>query len=101
MDSFEQDFHARAQPAPAKARSAASSRKPITYARFMVHLSCVYECWIPARGGASLTCGELADRWAQPEKLPLEEANAFADDIEQARASLPSLRPSWDYSPPC
>jgi len=31
------------------------------------------------------TCGELADRWAAMEKLPLEEAQAFADDLEQAR----------------
>ena len=45
---------------------------------------------------AALTCGELADRWAGVEKLPLEEAHAFADDVEQARANLPPLKPSWD-----
>jgi hypothetical protein len=42
------------------------------------------------------TCAELAERWAGLEKLPLEEANAFADDIESARAKLPSLKPAWD-----
>ena len=50
----------------------------------------------PSAPSAALTCGELADRWPQLEKLPLEEANAFADDVEQARANLPSLQPSWD-----
>jgi len=44
----------------------------------------------------ALTCGELAERWAGWEKLPTEEADAFADDIERARASLPSLKPAWD-----
>lgn len=44
----------------------------------------------------ALTCGELADRWAGLEKLPLEEAESFADDVEQARANLPSLKPAWD-----
>ena len=46
--------------------------------------------------GSTRTCAELADRWATLEKLPLEEANAFADDIERARASLPPLKPAWD-----
>jgi hypothetical protein len=45
---------------------------------------------------AALTCGELADRWARLEKLPSEEANAFAGDIEKARANLPPLKASWD-----
>ena len=44
----------------------------------------------------SLTCGELADRWAQLDKLPFEEAKAFADDVEQARAKLPPLKAQWD-----
>ena len=44
----------------------------------------------------ALTCGELADRWAGLEKLPFEEAHAFADDLDQARADLPPLRPPWD-----
>ena len=42
------------------------------------------------------TCAELAERWAGLEKLPSEEANAFADDIERARANLPKLKPAWD-----
>jgi len=45
---------------------------------------------------AALTCSELADRWQLIEKLPAEEASAFADDVEQARAKLPALKPSWD-----
>ena len=45
---------------------------------------------------AALTCGELAERWAGLEKLPPDEANAFADDLEGARANLPSLKPAWD-----
>ena len=42
------------------------------------------------------TCGELSDRWRQFEKLPAAEANAFADDIEKSRASLPPLKSAWD-----
>jgi hypothetical protein len=38
---------------------------------------------------AAPTCGELADRWPLLEKLPVEEASAFGDDIERARANLP------------
>ena len=44
----------------------------------------------------ALTCAELADRWPQLERLAPDEASAFADDIEQARASLPPIRPAWD-----
>ena len=42
------------------------------------------------------TCGELSDRWSQLEKLPADEANSLADDIEQSRASLPPLKSAWD-----
>jgi len=42
------------------------------------------------------TCGELADSWGKLEKLPLDEATAFAEDIEQSRANLPPLKPAWD-----
>lgn len=42
---------------------------------------------------AALTCGELAERWGRLEKLSLEEANEFADDVEQARAKLPPIGP--------
>ena len=41
-------------------------------------------------------CAELAERWPKLEKLSPEEANAFADDMENARASLPPLKPAWD-----
>jgi antitoxin (DNA-binding transcriptional repressor) of toxin-antitoxin stability system len=44
----------------------------------------------------ALTCAELADRWPNLERLAPDEANAFADDIEQACASLPPVRPAWD-----
>ena len=30
---------------------------------------------------AALTCTELAGRWAKLDKLPPDEANAFADDV--------------------
>ena len=45
---------------------------------------------------AALTCGELAGRWATLGKLPAEEANSFADDIEHAHAGLPPLKSKWD-----
>jgi hypothetical protein len=45
---------------------------------------------------AAVTCAELAERWPKLEKLPPEEAEAFADDVEKARAKLPPLRPAWD-----
>ncbi len=44
----------------------------------------------------ALTCAELAERWPNLERLAPDEASAFADDIEQARASLPPVRPAWD-----
>ena len=34
------------------------------------------------------TCEELANRWPQLAKLPMEEALDFADDIETARAKV-------------
>jgi antitoxin (DNA-binding transcriptional repressor) of toxin-antitoxin stability system len=36
----------------------------------------------------ALTCAELANRWPKLDKLSSDEANAFADDLEHARASL-------------
>ena len=42
------------------------------------------------------TCGELNDRWPHFEKLPADDANDFADDLEQSRASLPPLKSAWD-----
>jgi hypothetical protein len=45
---------------------------------------------------AARTCGELAERWSALEKLPPDEAAAFANDIERARANLPPLKQEWD-----
>ena len=45
---------------------------------------------------AALTCAELANRWPKLDKLPPDEANAFADDLEHARARLPPFKPAWD-----
>ncbi len=45
---------------------------------------------------AANTCAELAERWPNLQKLSPEEANAFADDIENARAKLPRPVPVWD-----
>ena len=42
--------------------------------------------------GVALTCAELAERWPGLEKLSPEEGNAFADDIERARANLPPIK---------
>lgn len=39
---------------------------------------------------------ELARWWAARDRLPPEEAEAFARDIEEARASLPPLKSAWD-----
>jgi antitoxin (DNA-binding transcriptional repressor) of toxin-antitoxin stability system len=44
----------------------------------------------------ALTCEELAARWDKLEKLPADEANAFADDVEQSRDTLPPIKPVWD-----
>jgi antitoxin (DNA-binding transcriptional repressor) of toxin-antitoxin stability system len=43
---------------------------------------------------AALTCAELADRWPTLQKLPPDEASAFADDIENA--TRPPLKSAWD-----
>jgi antitoxin (DNA-binding transcriptional repressor) of toxin-antitoxin stability system len=37
----------------------------------------------------ALTRAELAERWSKLEKLPPDEAHAFADDLERARTGLP------------
>jgi hypothetical protein len=42
------------------------------------------------------TCAELAGRWRDLERLAPEEANAFADDLDNARAKLTSPKPAWD-----
>jgi|GEM_PF-928023 len=48
------------------------------------------------RKGPAKTGAELAARLAAIKKLPPEEAEAFARDIEEARASLPPLKSAWD-----
>jgi len=45
---------------------------------------------------AAMNCAELAQRWPKLEKLSADEANAFADDLEHARANPPPLRSAWD-----
>ncbi len=47
----------------------------------------------PAAAG---TCEELAERWERIPRLPPAEAEEFAADLEQARASLPPVKPAWD-----
>jgi len=42
------------------------------------------------------SCEQLAARWEKLYKLPADEAEAFANDLESARASLPLLKPAWD-----
>ena len=46
--------------------------------------------------GPALTGAELADRIGSWTKLPPDEGNAFADDIEAARRNLPPLKSAWD-----
>ena len=41
-------------------------------------------------------CRELAERWSRLEKLPPEEGQAFADDLENGRANLPTVKPAWE-----
>jgi antitoxin (DNA-binding transcriptional repressor) of toxin-antitoxin stability system len=45
---------------------------------------------------AAQTCEDLATRWEKLEKLPPDEAEAFASDVEHARASLPPVTSAWD-----
>jgi antitoxin (DNA-binding transcriptional repressor) of toxin-antitoxin stability system len=42
------------------------------------------------------TCAELAGRWQLLERLPVDEADAFANDLELGRANLPPVHPAWD-----
>jgi antitoxin (DNA-binding transcriptional repressor) of toxin-antitoxin stability system len=42
------------------------------------------------------TCEELAERWPELDRLPQDEAEAFAQDVESARARLLPLRSAWD-----
>jgi prevent-host-death family protein len=45
--------------------------------------------------GVARTCAELAARWREMERLPVDEANAFADDLELGRATLPPVKLAW------
>jgi antitoxin (DNA-binding transcriptional repressor) of toxin-antitoxin stability system len=42
------------------------------------------------------SCQELAALWENLSRLPPEEAEAFAQDLEDARATIPSLKSVWD-----
>jgi hypothetical protein len=42
------------------------------------------------------TCAELAEWWSKRERLPVDEAEAFANDVEEARAKLQPLKSPWD-----
>lgn len=42
------------------------------------------------------TGAELAERCSQLVKLPPDEANALADDLELARRQLPPIKSAWD-----
>ena len=42
------------------------------------------------------TCAELAALWRALDRLPVDEASAFADDLELARATMPPVKPAWD-----
>ena len=46
--------------------------------------------------GTSLTGPDLAGRWSKLDRLPPDEAKAFADDLESARHHLPPLKSGWD-----
>jgi len=41
-------------------------------------------------------CEELASIWENLEKLPFDEAEAFADDLEDSRKKLPAIKVAWD-----
>lgn len=45
-----------------------------------------------------LTSAELEARWEKLDRLPPDEANTFADDLEAARRQLPPLNSAWERS---
>ncbi len=45
---------------------------------------------------AALTCAQLAERWPKLEKLAVDDALLFADDVEHSRANIPSPISAWD-----
>jgi antitoxin (DNA-binding transcriptional repressor) of toxin-antitoxin stability system len=42
------------------------------------------------------SCEELAERWKGMSKLPPDEAEAFARDLESVRTTVPPLKSRWD-----
>jgi antitoxin (DNA-binding transcriptional repressor) of toxin-antitoxin stability system len=50
---------------------------------------------VPCNAPAA-SCEELASRWERMDKLPPEEAEAFAADLENSRKSLPLIKAAWD-----
>jgi antitoxin (DNA-binding transcriptional repressor) of toxin-antitoxin stability system len=48
----------------------------------------------PASGGGAKTGAELAAIWARHPRLPTEEAESFAHDVEEARNTLKPIRTS-------
>jgi hypothetical protein len=44
----------------------------------------------------AISCGELAERWVLLEKMPQQEADAFARDVEESRRNLPPPTSAWD-----
>jgi len=63
--------------------------------QFDLNLFSMNETAIPVAGPA-LTGAELAERWEKMDKLPPDEANASADDLEAARRHLPPLKSAGD-----
>jgi len=68
-----------------------TSREPATLTRDGQPVARLVPLPKPAATGI-----ELAERWESLPKLPPEEAEAFARDVEHARATLPPLRSAWD-----
>jgi len=44
----------------------------------------------------ALTSAELAERWEKMDKLPPDEGNAYANDLEAAGRNLPPLKSAGD-----
>ena len=51
-----------------------------------------------ASAGGAMTGAELATIWANRPRLPTEEAESFAGDVEEARNALnrPPVAPPWE-----
>ena len=51
---------------------------------------------VPVLEGPSSTVEDLIRRWAAIERLPSDEAEAFAADLEKIHADQPPLKSAWD-----